>query len=1077
MYKKIFGLCVFLMLLFALTSTSFAQETTGNIEGTIVDEAGSVVPGISITVRSIGSSAGFRRNVVSGEDGTFFLPQVPPGTYEVTSAEDRGFAAASVDNIIVSLGKTSSVKLTVRPSVSATVSVNATDSAVIDTTDQKIQTNIGQQEIESVPKGTNFTTILKVAPAVRNEPLSGGFQVDGASGSENTFVIDGQEVTNFRTGTLNTNNDLPFQLIQEVQVKSSGFEAEFGGATGGVINVVTKGGNNEFRGEVGIAFTPQRLEGSFRPVQTTFTRNGEQLVEYFQAPKDEGISFFPSASLGGPIIKDRLWFYGSYTPQIFDFERTITSFSNPDPAIRTAVQNDTYRFRQKNEYAFGRIDAAPTDKIRISASYTWNPIIQEGLFPGGVTLAGQLTAGLGGVGSIPRITFADGTTKVGPDLNNFRGGRQTSNITNVQGVWSVTNNIILTARYGYSFLNEKLGNYGIPPVGAPLIRCSVSSINVPAEAGCLNGQSFGANASETLFDISTRKTFDIDGAFFLNLGGSRHAFKAGYQENRLANKIASTNTPDLFIRYGNATNGATVSALSGRPIPTSPGAIGAGQLTRFGTNGDVSSKNQAIFLQDKFQVGNRLTLSLGFRIEKENVPSFVEGLPGIEFNWADKFTPRIGGAYDLTGDGKNKIFANYGWFHDRFKYELPRGSFGGDFFRRDYFEIFPGDGPASQFTIAFVIGTNPDLPGGNCPVPGGIPNSTGRSICQRDFRAPANIPGEVLQVGGIDPDLKPFRQSEFTVGYERQLSQNYIFSSRYTHKQVDRAVEDLGFINSNGAEVFLIGNPGLGLAEQTFLDAGLIPTKAQRDYDAIEVRLDKRLSDNFYFNASYTYSRLFGNYGGLASSDENGRTSPNVNRNFDSPISGFTASGERDNGLLRTDRPHVFKIYGGYNVNWNGNNTTEFSGFQNISSGTPETTNVTVLGVSTIPLFERGDLGRTETFTQTDLGIRHRYRFGRDNRLTLVAELDIINLFDESNVLSLFRPFADGITFDESDFGFTTGTPDENLLNFLRAFQTTSFSSEIVQTVRDAHAVDARYGLPNTFQGPRSVRFGFRLIF
>ena len=716
MHLKKFVVGLLFTTFFALTSVVLSQETTGSIEGAVRDEAGAVVPGINITVRSTGTSTAFRRSIVTKSDGSFNIQQVPPGTYEVTNSEEKGFGATTVGNIVVSLGKASLVSLVVKPGgATATVDVNATDAGQIDTTDQKIQTNIGQREIESVPKGTNFTSLLKVAPAVRLEGNAGGFQVDGASGSENTFVIDGQEVTNFRTGTLNSNNNLPFQLVQEVQVKSSGFEAEFGGATGGVINVVTRGGNNEFHGEAGISFDPRALRGDPRGVLQRYTLTGTTTLgsELFQPNKDEGTNFFPSISLGGPIFKDRLWFFGSYTPQFLERNRTIDSTNQRDPNGRTIVQSDTYRLNQKNEFGFARLDAAITDRLRVNGSYTWNPIDVQGRLPGVLT-------GLGGVGSIDSITFPDGTTLTGPALNDQRGGRQSSNNTNVQGTWTLTDNIIINARYGYSFLNEKLGNYGIPPVGAPRYTCSTSSQIIPGEGSCVTGSTQGAAFAELLFDVSTRNTFDIDASFFWNIGSTRHGFKVGYQLNRLANSIESTNTPTIFIRYGGASNSATLSNFSRRPLTNSPNAIGAGFLTRFGASGDVSSKNEAIYVQDKFQIGRKLTLSLGFRIEKEEIPSFSEGLPGIEFGWQDKFTPRVGGAYDLTGDGKNKIFANWGWFHDRFKYELPRGSFGGNFFRRDYFELFPGMKPGFTITVADILGSNQDLPGGNCPTPGGI---------------------------------------------------------------------------------------------------------------------------------------------------------------------------------------------------------------------------------------------------------------------------------------------------------------------------------------------------------------------
>src|SRR5690606_20726052 len=129
-------------------------------------------------------------------------------------------------------------------------------------------------------------------------------------GVENSFIIDGQEVTNFRTGGLNQSNDLPFQLVRELQVKNSGFEAEFGGATGGVINVVTKSGGNAFHGDFGIALHPRNWGATARPI----LRADETQLEYIFPTKDQGVDFFPSASLSGPVVRDRLWFFASASP-------------------------------------------------------------------------------------------------------------------------------------------------------------------------------------------------------------------------------------------------------------------------------------------------------------------------------------------------------------------------------------------------------------------------------------------------------------------------------------------------------------------------------------------------------------------------------------------------------------------------------------------------------------------------------------------------------------------------------------------------------------------------------------------
>src|SRR5690606_12212224 len=149
---------------------------------------------------------------------------------------------------------------------------------------------------------------------------------------------------------------------------------------------------------------------------------------------------------------------------------------------------------------------------------------------------------------------------------------------------------------------------------------------------------------------------------------------------------------------------------------------------------------------------------------------------------------------------------------------------------------------------------------------------------------------------------------------------------------------------------------------------------ANRLYQGWEVTLDRRFANNYFFNLNYTYSRLRGNYSGLANSDEDGRSDPGVNRSFDLPLIGFKAAGGKDNGPLATDRPHVFNAYGAYVFDWNGSrsNSTEFSAFQTIQSGTPQSTTIDFI----VPIFlnGRGDMGRSDVFTQTDFSISHKYK-------------------------------------------------------------------------------------------------------
>jgi len=288
-------------LVLCLSVSAFAQETTGDIEGTVRDPNGAVVPGVVITVRSVqttggarpDSTAGFTRDITAGSDGFYRMQQIPPGFYTVSTSVTSGFGEATRNNVEVVTGKSTLVDVSLAVTGSENiVDVTSDDTVAIDPTSNKVQTNITAQAIDLLPKGVNFTTLLQTAPSVRNEPLSGGFQIDGASGSENTFIIDGQEVSNFRTGTLNINNNIPFQIVQEIQVKSGGFEAEFGGATGGVITANTKSGGNDFHGEVGTSFRIAKFQAAPRSFQRLVSVTGLNTVEEIQPRRDGKLVLF-----------------------------------------------------------------------------------------------------------------------------------------------------------------------------------------------------------------------------------------------------------------------------------------------------------------------------------------------------------------------------------------------------------------------------------------------------------------------------------------------------------------------------------------------------------------------------------------------------------------------------------------------------------------------------------------------------------------------------------------------------------------------------------------------------------------
>jgi hypothetical protein len=1076
-------------LVLCLSMVALGQETSGSIEGSVKDATGAVVPNITITISTAtttasgttttGIGAGFKRTITSNGEGFFRILQVPPGTYDVVTTASGGFGEARYENVTVAIGQATQLALTVNPgSTAVTVDVATSDAPPVDTTNNAIQTSITSQRMELLPKGVDFSSILKAVPGTRPESRSGGYSVDGASAGENVFVIDGQEVTNFRTGTLNGNNNIPTQLIQEVQVKSSGFGAEFGGATGGVISAVTKGGGNDYHGEFGMQFDTPKFSGTPRPFLQRFsTGSGAAFVqstEYIQPPKARGLNTFPTANLGGPILKDKLFFFGSYTPHVFDIETKTDYFTNAPAATRTLVTSETYRLKRTYYYAFARLDANPFEKLRLTGTYLWNPIADRGNLPVAVFNTGSSPQSFGG--APPTVNFG-GTvgTLVGRQLTDRQGGRQTSNNVTAQGVYTPTDNLVFSARFSRGFLNEKLGNYAVPP-GIRVVCNTGSTVANPIAGACTQGFSSPANG-ETVKDISIRNNYEGDATYIFGLGG-RHELKGGYQRFKISNDVATgfVTKGSIAFEYTKAIN-----LIGAGTVTPTPGAIGSAILSRVGTFGKAQNLNQSIYVQDKYQPTSRLTLNLGVRFEKENLPSFNSFGSPINFNWGDKIAPRLGFAYDLSGDGKTKIFGSYGRFSDRLKFNLPRGSFGGDVQLLDYFEIFPGE-TFSQFTLAGIVGgfTGASV----CPTTGFI-TSGARSRCQQNQRLASNDPNASIFSGRVDPDLKPFRQTEFTVGGERQLSRDYVLRARYTFKNVDSVVEDSGYRNAQDSEAYIIANPGSGLQKQTLSSLGYSKIATpQRRYDGLEFVLEKRLSHNWYFNVNYTYSRLFGNYSGLSSSDEinapTGRLAPSTTRAFDLPFIGFLATGEPDNGRLETDRPHVVNAFGAYIFDWMGSktNSTELSAFQTITSGTPQTTRIFIVSRVTPAIFlKRGDLGRSPTYSQTDFNITHRYRFGTEKRLGVAVDLNFLNLFDQRTVTNLYviRNLSTSVLN-----GPTLGFAD-NTAAFMNAYTSGALLAPINTFLNGSATVldrkDARYGQPNTYQSPRGVRFGFRLLF
>jgi hypothetical protein len=278
-------------------ATAFAQ-TTGNLSGKVTDTSGAIVPGVTVELRS--PSLQGTRNATTGADGIYRFAILPPGDYTVTFRLE-GLAPEARRNVTVSLGKETALDVALRPAVSAEISVTAA-APVLDTSSTTLGTNLNARTIESLPSGRNYASVVQVAPGVSSDanptnPSLPTISVYGSSGAENAFYIDGVNTTNLEYGF--QGKELNFEFISELDVKTGGYEAEYGRSTGGIINVITKSGGNQFSGDAFTYYDGDSYRANAKSViSTSGTTTGV-------TKKDYGVD------LGGYIMKDKLWFFGA----------------------------------------------------------------------------------------------------------------------------------------------------------------------------------------------------------------------------------------------------------------------------------------------------------------------------------------------------------------------------------------------------------------------------------------------------------------------------------------------------------------------------------------------------------------------------------------------------------------------------------------------------------------------------------------------------------------------------------------------------------------------------------------------
>jgi outer membrane receptor protein involved in Fe transport len=1125
----------------------FAQETTAGLQGTVKDQSGAVVPNATVEISGpLGT-----QKAVTDSTGQFSFSKLPVGMYTV-SVSASGFSNYKRTGIELSSGRLPSIEVPLKLGAQQEIVEVTSEAPMVDVTQSKVSTSVSRTILDEIPKGRSFQSVIPFAPGARQEPMQsgttsrdGGFQIDGASDSENVYMTDGMNTTNIVNGGVGKNFQMDF--IQEVQIKTSSFEAEFGGALGGVINAISKRGSNEWHGSV---FSYLRMNGlnANDPCASGYTSSGFSTVcglrqnptlgqlntttrvdgtpEYYVPRKDTRHILEPGFEIGGPLLKNRLWLFTSYIPQL-DTIRRRTTFTGTNPGPRNLTSTSI----QHN--AFTRLDYRVFDSLRLYASWNYAYYRQTGTL-------GQ-----------PDSAYGQRNLGASTDPNTLRsdaGSVQPTSVYGFGGDWTPTSKLVVSARYGYFFNNfEQRGT----PVGVRYQYNNTVNATTTDITGALfptssiNTGGFANIPSNlaTVFDAYKRKSFNADVSYFVGNFLGTHTFKGGYFHQTQSNAVLSNfNTAYVTMTWANSyapvTSATACDAVKAQNVATYGAATAnaAGCQGRYGyftignnvtNNGTDTQSANALYFQDAWTVGHGLTLNLGLRFDQEKQPPYdPTRFPTVEFGWGQKIAPRIGGAYDLFHNGKVKIYGSYGVFFDIMKMGLARGSFGSDYWHNCVY---------AMDSTAYTAITPTGVVGGGCPATGPAPGVTvGRFIENVDFRATKAD----LRDPAIDPKtLKPMRQHEFVAGVDWAINPNWSLETRYSRKRLDETIEDMAITDNLG---FYIGNPGSLIGDvlhRQYVDdpaVGLVgplcptcpPTvKAHRRYDGLEFRLAKRPTGKWFGALTYTYSKLRGNYAGLTNTDPTdgggGRHSPNNGRAFDIPTMTYLPSGKIDDGPLATDRPHTASAQAFYRLKWWGMETT-LGATQAMFQGTPLSTCLPVVGTSSACQYAEGR-GNFVTFTrdaagnfvsggvvkgargdayfQTDFNLTQQIHVSKTNEARrLVFEASIFNLLNQRNATGyyLFATPANLIipsrtrafpTDPGTDWlKVTSGYNYVDALNGTGAFAgtvpntctinlTTCLTGTTQTVIQAPLTLASRYGMPQVFQGARNMRLAIRFVF
>jgi len=875
------ALTLALGLAFTSTGALAQSNTTGSIFGQVAAKQGT-------TVVAENTENGFSRTVTVEENGRYRFSSLPVGKYKVT-LQNNGSTVSTRDNIVVAIASGAEVSFGAAAAANDAknlegVSVVASALPAIDVSSVDTRTVLTSEQLNKLPIGRSIGAAALLAPGVvENSSYSTtGFgnipSFGGAASSENAYYINGYAVTNPLQSLGSTT--LPFDAIDQEQVLTGGYGAEFGRSTGGVINIVTKRGSNQWKGGVYAILRPEALRAN--PRNNYFPNTGfygpstAQHTDgtlYWYRNKNQYSYNTYGAYFSGPLIKDKLFFYidGEMTKQDGN---SVASFSNSSSAVAKTGWND-YTYKMPRWTA--KIDWNITDSNILEFTGVQDNVVYDS----------------------SRYSFNYNDSSHGEVKNGGVHQKDSSRLYIAKYTSYITDDLTVSALVGKQNLKHLQEPFGYDP-SCPYIS---SSALVQAPGLTYNACQQGA-VSSLLLPGANDKTHGWRLDIEYRLGD--HTLRAGYDAQTAESLTGSAYPGSYAWVYGWQSNANIgIDASHGVASPASAGGLGAQgyYVSRaYNTqNAKVKTEQQAQFIEDRWQISDRWLLSVGLRNEQF---SNYNGAGQPYARQRHQLAPRIGAAWDVYGDSSLKLFANAGRYHLAMPNNVAVRGASGSLITNEYY-TYTGVDPKTG------------APTGLTPV--AVDHSKGYT-CGNTNAVSTNLEcGEAPDPRTVAAKgLKSHFQDEYIAGMEQQINSNYNWGAKLTYRKLRSAIDDT-CTPALGGRCFLF-NPGSG---NTFLEQqadgsykevhysreqlGLPELK--RKYYALDLFLEHPFADKWYGRVDYTFSRNYGNTEGQLASDldtgNGGQADVSTTQDWDLPQLMVGA-----NGLLPNNRKHQIKAFG-----------------------------------------------------------------------------------------------------------------------------------------------------------------------